>query len=106
MKEPESTSSPPTTVHTVEQCRHDRRRAFAQGACAGALLALAFALGAGIGAAYWQEGIFDHQLKIVQAQHRIALETERKKVERYAEIDALATAYDQALSRQVPGGGR
>ena len=94
-------SSPvqPTTVHDVATCRRERSEARLVGVWIGAIIATAISLGVGILASRWQESTFDSQMRVVQAQHRAEIDYERKRVARYAEIDALATAMDQAAPR-------
>lgn len=83
-----------TTVHDINTCRAERRTAIWTGAWCGAALALIVAGVLGAWLAGWQERSYERQFALVRAQHAEALRVERARVARYAEIDALAQAYD------------
>lgn len=85
-----------TLVHTTSDCRKERMDYLKRGVALGLIFGILASVALGSYLATWQENIFDSQMRIVQAQHRAELEYERKRIARYAEIDALATAMDRA----------
>lgn len=88
------------TVHTLSECRAERRHALLTGVWCGFAIALVIAFFLGGWLASYQERTYDNAFTAIQAQHRIALEAERKRVARYAEIDLLARQYDAMAGRE------
>lgn len=88
-----------TTVHDTATCRRLRSEARLIGVWIGAGLATILALAVGIWASGVQERSWESAYRQIQAQHQIALEVERRRVARYAEIDRLARQYDAMQGR-------